>query len=200
MTYIIVGIILIVGLVFCLMSCGNNSKSKNKKMNGGQNITKTKIHKTKENAYGSLRNMAFSATPEQLRLSLPTDKTVVYGIIMDWGMDGATVTTVSYQTGDASMYLSTGGAFIGGGQHQSVNSAAKQFVNLGQTFLDKTLITEKTPLPETDMVIFYLLTNKGVYFGKEKMKNFENNSSTLLKLFEAGNKVISELRIISEKE
>ena len=50
--------------------------------------------------------MAFKVKPEQLKLSLPIDKTVVYGVIMDWEISGATVTTVSYQTGDASMYVS----------------------------------------------------------------------------------------------
>lgn len=45
---------------------------------------------------------------------------------------------VLHQTGEASLYLSLGGGVIGGGQHQNVNSAAKQFVSLAQTFLDKT--------------------------------------------------------------
>jgi regulator of RNase E activity RraB len=154
---------------------------------------------TSESPFEGIRDMAFTATPEQLGLSLPSDKTVVYGVIMDWEMSGATATTVSYQTGDASLYLSSGGGVIGGGQHQNVNSAAKQFVSLAQTFLDKTTKTETTPLPSTDEVRFYLLTNKGVYIGQEQMKNFENNSSTWLKLFEEGNNVLTELRKTSEK-
>lgn len=154
---------------------------------------------TTENAFEGLRDMAFSATPEQLGLSLPTNKTVVYGVIMDWEMGGATATTVSYQTGDASLYLSSGGGIIGGGQHQSVNSAAKQFVNLAQTFLDKTVKTETTPLPSTDDVRFYLLTNNGTFVGQETIKNFENNSSSWQKLFEEGNNVLTELRKTSEK-
>ena len=144
--------------------------------------------------------MAFSATPEQLGLSLPTEKTIVYGVIMDWEMGGATATTVSYQTGDASLYLSTGGGVIGGGQHQNVNSAAKQFVSLAQTFLDKTTKTETTTLPSTDEVKFYLLTNKGVFVGQERIKNFENNSSDWLKLFEEGNNVLTQLRLTTEKK
>jgi hypothetical protein len=186
MTYTLIGIILAGGLVFYLTSFGNKS-------------TKAKVHQTKENAYEELRNMAFKVTPEQLELSLPKDKTIVYGVVMDWEMGGATATTVAFQTGDASLYLSTGGAVIGGGQHQNVNSASKQFISLGQTFLDKTIKTEMTVLPAINEVKFYLLTNKGIYVGQEQMKNFENNSSTWLKLFEEGNNVLSELRKISEK-
>lgn len=149
---------------------------------------------TAENAFDGLRNMAFSATPDQLELSLPTDKTVVYGVIMDWEMGGSTATIVSYQTGDASLYLSSGGGVIGGGQHENVNSAAKQFVNLAHKFLDKATKTEITPLPTTDQVKFYLLTNNGVYVGQDVISNFENHSSEWLQLFEEGNKVLTELR------
>ncbi len=71
--------------------------------------------------------MAFTTTPEQLGLSMPTDKTSVYGVAMDWEMGSATATTTAYQTGDASLYLSSGGGVIGGGQHQKINSAAKHY-------------------------------------------------------------------------
>jgi len=199
MTYIIIGIILAVGLVFYLTSCGNKTTANDKQSTADQDTTKTKVHQTKDNAFEGLRNMAFTTTPVQLGLSLPTDKPIVYGVIMDWEMGGATASTVAYQTGDASLYLSSGGGVIGGGQHQNVNTAAKEFVSLAQTFLDKTTKTETTPLPSTDEVKFYLLTNKGVYVGQEQMKNFENNSSTWLKLFEEGNIVLTELRKTSEK-
>lgn len=199
MTYIIIGIILAGGLVFCLTSCGNKSTASDKQSVVDQDTTIPKVHQTKENAFEGLRNMAFSATPEQLGLSLPTDKTIVYGIIMDWEMSGATASTVAYQTGDASLYLSSGSGVIGGGQHKNVNSAAKQFVNLAQTFLVKASKTKTKSLPLKDEVKFYFLTNEGIYVGKELMKNFENNSSSWLKLFEEGNIVLAELRKTSEE-
>jgi hypothetical protein len=199
MTFFIIGIILAGGFVFYLTGCGNRSTANVKQAVTDQDTSNPKVHQTKDNAFEGLRNMAFTATPEQLGLSLPTDRTIVYGVIMDWEMGGATAATVSYQTGDASLYLSSGGGVIGGGQHQNVNSAAKQFVSTAQTFLDKTTKTVLTPLPATDQVKFYLLTNKGVFVGQETMKNFENNSSAWLKLFEEGNNVLTELRKTSEK-
>ncbi len=198
MKYIIIGIVLIGGLVFFLMK-GNKSSTNDNQLSKDQDSIKPKVHHTKENTFEGLRKMSFTVTPEQLGLKLQSDKTIVYGVIMDWEMGGATATTVSYQTGDASLYLSSGGGVIGGGQHQNVNSAAKQFVSLGQTYLDKTTKTETTPLPSVDEVRFYLLTNNGVFVGKEQMKNFENNSSPWLKLFEEGNNVLTELRKTSEK-
>jgi len=194
MTYTIIGIILASGFVFYLTSCKSKTTDNDNKTTNTDSIS-TKVYHTKENAFDGLRTMAFSATPDQLKLSLPTDKTIVYGIVMDWEIGGAIATTVSFQTGDASLYLSSGGAVIGGGQHEKVNIAAKQFVSLAQTFLDKSVKTETTTLPSAGEVLFYLLTNKGIYVGKEKMKNFENNSSPWLKMFESGNNVLTELRM-----
>ncbi|OYX84867.1 MAG: hypothetical protein B7Y83_06660 [Flavobacteriales bacterium 32-34-25] len=198
MTYTIIGLVLAGGLVFYLTSFRNKSTTTNQHTKS-ETATTEKVHKTEENAYEELRNMAFKVTPEQLALSLSTDKTIVYGVVMDWEMGGATATTVAYQTGDASLYLSSGGGVIGGGKHQNVNSASKQFISLAQTFLDKTAKAEKTSLPTINEIKFYFLTNKGVYVGQEQMKNFENNSSLWLKLFEEGNNVLSELRKTSEK-
>ena len=190
MIYIIIGIILVGGLVFFLISRNNKPSS---------DTPSVKVHTPNENPFFGLRNMAFTATPEQLGLLLPTNETVVYGVVMDWEIGGAVATVVSYQTGDASLYLSSGGGVIGGGQHQNVNNVARQFVNLAQTFLDKAVKTETTDLPTTDEIRFYLLTNKGIFVGKEQMKNFENKSSEWLKLFDAGNNVLTELRLITNR-
>jgi hypothetical protein len=199
MTYLIIGVLLIGGLAFYLTSCKNKASSGDKQTPTRQDTTLAKVYHPKTNTFNDLRGMAFSATPEQLQISLPADKTVVYGVIMDWGIDTATATVVSYQTGDASMYLSSGGGVIGGGQHQNVSSAARQFVTLAQTYLAKATKTETHSLPQQDEVKFYLLSNKGTFIGQEVMRNFENGTSTWLPLFEEGNKVLSELRTTSEK-
>jgi hypothetical protein len=199
MTYLILGILFIGGIAFYLTSCKSKASADDKQVAAKQDTTPPKVYHTKTNTFNDLRGMAFSATPEQLQLSLPPDQTVVYSVIMDWGIDTATATIVSYQTGDASMYLSSGGGVIGGGQHQNVSSAAKKFVNLAQTYLGKATKTETNSLPQQDEVKFYLLTNKGTFVGQEVMRNFENNTSTWLPLFEEGNKVLSELRLTSEK-
>ena len=198
MTQIIIGIILILGIAFYFVSCRNKANSNINQTIADQDTSKSKVINTKEKAFEGLRNMAFSVTPNQLGITVSSNETIVYGIIMDWGMDGAIATTVSYQTGDASLYLSSGGGVIGGGKHQNVNNAAKLFVKVAQTFLDKTKKTETTTLPVKDVVKFFLLTNKGIFVVQESMTNFENKSSLLLKLFEEGNNLLTELRKISE--
>jgi hypothetical protein len=198
MTYMIPGVLLLGGFVFCLISCKSKTKPDDDKAASKQDTAGSKVHHTKTNTFNDLRTMAFSVTPEQLRLSLPSGKTIVYGVIMDWGIDTATATVVSYQTGDASMYLSSGGGIIGGGQHQNVSSAAKQFVNLAQRYLDKAAKSEINSLPQQNEVKFYLLTNKVIYIGQDIMRNLENRTSIWLPLFDEANKVLTELRMKAE--
>ena len=194
---IIIRIILVCGFVFYLTGCKNKPTASNI-IPVNPDTSKVKVHHIKENAFDGLRSMAFSVTHDQLGLLLPPDKTVVFGVIMDWGMDGAIATIVSYQTGDASLYLSSGGAIIGGGQHENVSNAAKQFVSLAQMFLYNANKTQMTTLPITNQVKFYLLTNNGIYVGQDVIKNFENHSSEWLQLFEEGNKVLTEIRLTTE--
>ena len=198
MLYLIIGILLLGGFVFYQSSCKNKSISESKTNPAGQDTATSTAQQTTANIYSDLRGMAFGMTPEKLQISLPADQPIVFGVIMDWGIDTATATLVAYKTGDASMYLSTGGGVIGGGQHQNASSAAKQYINLAQAYLDKSTKSDNNILPQRDEVKFYLLTNKGTFAGQDVIKNFENSTSAWLPLFEEANKVLTELRLISK--
>jgi len=198
MTYFIIAIIVVGGLFYYF------SKNKRDSVTPESLVSRTQQHDTtkhdKDNPYEGLRNMALNITPDQLQLTLSDNQTKVYGVVMDWDLGEGIATLISFSTGDASMYLSTGGGMIGAGHHENVSNAVKAFVDKAQTYLDKTTKTETTPLPAKNSVRFYLLTNKGKFSAQETLKNFENNSSTWLTLFEEGNKVISELRLFNDKK
>lgn len=149
--------------------------------------------------YDRMREMAFSVTMEQLGVSTEGKDVKVYGVIMEWGIDGGTITLPSYSTGDASVYLSTGGGVIGGGQHERVRVAAQKFVALGQTYLERAELTDMKEQPKTDEITFYLLTNKGRHVGVSNVGDMDNRSSEWLPMFEAANEVITELRLIEEQ-
>lgn len=164
-----------------------------------EDTIKVKKHTTRVNTFLDLRAMAFAITAEQLDITLSVDETVVYGVIMDWEIGDGVVTLVAYKSGDASLYLSSGGGIIGGGQHSNVNIVAKQFVGKAQSLLVHTVKTTKTELPERNGLNFHFLTNKGVFLGKENMDNIENSSSRWIGLFTEANNLITELRNISEE-
>ena len=195
----ITGIFFCTAILISMQSCAGNENYRGKPSATGRDTANTKVHQTNENMFYGLRKLAIDMTPEDLGISLPADQTVVFGVVMDWGINGGTASTVAWQTGESSLYLSSGGGVIGGGQEPGIIKAAKLFVLVAQAFLEKAVKTETTPLPAEDEVKFYLLTNKGIYSGSEQMKNFEDSSSPWLKLFEEGNVVLTELRKTLEK-
>ena len=153
----------------------------------------------KDNPYETMREMALETKPEQLGLSFLSTQTVVYGIVMDWDVKNGKASIISFMTGDASIYFSSGGGIIGGGTHERVSLVSKELVTNAQLFLDKAKKTDLTPLPEKENVIFYFITNKGIFFGQDKLENMSNQSSIWLSLFLTGNELITELRKIKEK-
>jgi hypothetical protein len=150
------------------------------------------------NAYADLRTAALHATPQQLKLSLPAAGTVVFGIVMDWDLGSGIATVVSFQTGDASMYLSTGGGTIGGIQHESVRTAALRFVAAANESFALAKPSADSSGPAENGITFFFLTNRGRYMAREQMRNIESGKSPMLPLFEAGNDVISEIAKLHE--
>jgi hypothetical protein len=185
-TYIIIGIISIVG-IGVLVSC-------KKKPN-----TETAEKTAEQNPYLAMRKMALDVTAEQLGFKIPEDSIKVYGIVTDLDMDGGTATIVTYLTGDASIYLSSGGGFIGAGQHESVRKVSKEFVENGHLLSFKGKKFEKPDLPTKGNANFYFLSNMGQTRITENMSKMENGKSEYSKLFADLNVVMNEIRLKSEK-
>jgi len=196
---IIIAFLLLSGSMLCLVSCKNRPNTAGKQVASETDTTKPKFLPLDKNPYEGLRHLAFSVTPEQLDLNLAENKIEVYGVVMDWGMEDVIATTVAYKTGDASLYLSSGGTVIGGGKHRTVKRAAKQFVSVAQTFLNESTKADTTSAPIKGQACFYLLTNKGMYVGKASLHDLEFNSSAWRPLFDEGNKVIGELHLQSQQ-
>ena len=148
-----------------------------------------------ENPYFGMREQAMSITPEQLQIETETE---LYGIVMDWNMGDFIATVVSFITGDASIYLSTGQGFIGGYAHETVLNAAENFMLVGERFLSKAEKTEDTEPIIKEGVDFYFLTKSGIFYIEEDFYLIENGESVYNELFEAGNQVITEYRLVTD--
>ncbi len=188
MTYGIIALI-VVGIVAYFFS--------SRRTNANEQQTPDREHKPAQNPYNDLRNQAFSVTKEQLQL---VDDNELFGLIMDWDLGDGTMTLITFRTGDASMYLSSGGGVIGGGQHENVRSAVVSCLNTAERYLKSSEKVEHSTLPKPNSVNFYFLTTAGHYLIFEEMQNFEIESSQVYQLFKEANNVISELRLISEKD
>ena len=193
-TGLIIGLLILITSIG-LYACKGKIQGK-EKVNQEDNVTKTKV---KDNPYPGLRNQAINVTPEQLQLQLDNDNDI-YGLVMDWNMGDAIVTVISFKTGDASVYLSTGQAFIGGYAHETVINAAKQFVAEGEKYLSKATKTDNTEPTNENKVDFYFLTKSGKYYIEDDFGKIENETSELYGLFESANQVITEYRLITNKK
>jgi len=146
------------------------------------------------NSHESLRNTALHITPAQLKIVIPNNETLVYGVIMDWNIDNTLVTLVSFITGAASMYLSTGGGVTGGGKNPMVGEAASELVTMAQNYVFKAIPVTTFELPPAGCVRFFLLTNHQKLAAQEQLAYFDNGTSPWLPLFEKANEVITEMR------
>ena len=200
MAYTLIGLVIVSVLLLCLSSCKNKSATSNQSETK-QNIDTGKVKETKvhENMYPELRNKSLTVSTDELHLKLDSNKTIVYGVVMDWDIGQAIATVVSFQTGDASLYVSAGQIYIGGYAHETVRNAAIAFVNEAQNYLSKTRATDSTILPDKGYVRFYLLTNKGKFTFEETVENITSKKSEWTKLFDMGNNVITEYRAVVDK-
>jgi len=190
MTYTLIFIaVVLIGFAYSV-KYGNKAKKEIAKFNQSEN-------ETEQNPYNDIRNLAFSVTAEQLGIQIPNDSIKVYGIISDIDMNGETVTIITYLSGDASIYLSSGGGFIGAGQHESVQKVTKEFVANGHFSFFKGEKFDKPDLPLSGHANFYFLSNMGQTKITESISKMENGKSEFSKLFADLNSVMTEIRLKS---
>jgi hypothetical protein len=67
---------------------------------------------------------------------------------MDWGVTKGTATVVALSDGTASVYLSSGGGFIGGIGQEPIRKAGQNAVAVAQEL--KTLMTATAAYPEPE--------------------------------------------------
>ncbi len=184
--YITLGTALIFGIIFYLSQ--NYFKSR----------TEVANQQPDPKQYGELRNMALTVTAEQLELkNISDDK--VYGIVTDMAMDNGTATIVAFLSGDASIYLSSGGGFIGGGTHSDINGKVKLIVDNIHKYKTKAHKITLAALPNQDEINFNFLTQKGLYQIIESKDKIMSEDSEYAELYKEIDKIITLIRLKSEQ-
>lgn len=99
--------------------------------------------------------------------------------------DGNSYTVLAVADGNASIYLSSGGGFLGGVGHESIRKAAKAMVSTAKTFQPKMALTTSYPLPKGGHTTFYVLTDAGVFTATASQEALGRNQHELSPLFYA---------------
>lgn len=146
--------------------------------------------------YLGLRNLALQTDRAKIGLPPPTAANAPWGAIMDWGMHSGTATVVAFSDGGASIYLSSGGGYLGGGQsHDAIQKAAREMVAAAAECLSQTHATTSYPLPEKGEVCFFLLTDQGVFTASASELDLRSNRHPMAKLGRAAQNVITQYRL-----
>ncbi len=116
---------------------------------------------------------------------------------MDWGVNNGTATVVAVADGTVSIYLSSGGGSLGGGQgHAAIREAGHKFLNLAKESLSKMQKTMEYPLPSKGQVYFYVRTSGGVFTARTSQEELNSRSHPLRSLGDAAQEIITKYRQI----
>jgi hypothetical protein len=126
-------------------------------------------------------------------------------VLMDWHVANGTATVLAGtdsagSTYDASVYLSSGGGFIGGGRsYPEVREAAARAIQLAKEEMHSFSKTETFGLPDREMVAFFITTGDGAYSIVAKEADLRNGTGPLAPLAAAMQAIITGYRMRHEK-
>jgi hypothetical protein len=115
--------------------------------------------------------------------------------MMEIGLETGVASFVAMADGTVSMYTSTGGGVIGGGDHAAVRAAARRFRG---AMADSRRLLESSsefPLPEAGTVRFHARTVDGNWTGVAAEEALRTGRHPLAELYAAGQDLVTELRL-----
>ncbi len=140
--------------------------------------------------YAQMRRLALEARPSK------AGRDAVQVVLMDWHVDRGTVTVVAAADGSASLYLSSGGGYIGGGQKiPALREAALYAVTLANSLRLHFEATESSALPAFGDVTFYLTTGDGLFTAVAPEAKLRAGTVPLAVLGGAMQKIVTEYRL-----
>lgn len=154
-----------------------------------------------EVVYANLRKKAFLTSPQNLGPAGDVKEDEAYGVIMEMGISDSVLTLACFADGDAGLYYQSGGGMKGGGAHENVRKAAKDFVALAQKAIPRMTKASggDQPLPGSGKVCFYALTPKGV-LTTQVDREAMGESHPLVPLFYAGQEVVAQMRQVQAQK
>ena len=149
--------------------------------------------------FTSMREMALKQTRKAINLPAGKSDVEPFGVVMDMALGDGFATVVAFNDGSASIYLSSGGGWLGGIGHENVRNAAKKTVSLSARFQPLAKSTKEFPLPKPEETVFYLLTDAGVFTEHAPSEKLGEGQHAWSPLFHAAQDIIGQYRVIDQK-
>jgi hypothetical protein len=153
-----------------------------------------------KDVYIGLRNTMLQGSRSKFGLTATAKPTEPWGVLMDWGVQKGTASVVAMSDGSASVYLSSGGGYIGGIGQEPIRRAAQKAVEVARAVRLPSQPTTDYPLPEQHGVFFYFLTDAGVFVLRTSEQELNSSRHPLRELGDAMQRVITEYRLWDQKK
>lgn len=151
-------------------------------------------HKADPATYSMLRRHALESRLPRI------PPRAIQSVLMDFHVDHGTVTVVASADGSASLYLSSGGGFLGGSQRfPAIREAALHAVALAAALQCHFVTTETSALPPLGDVTFYVTTGVGVRMAVASQARLRAAADPLAGLGGAMQKIVTEYRLYFPK-
>jgi hypothetical protein len=106
-----------------------------------------------------------------------------WSVVMDACLPRGVATVVAVADGSASLYLSTGGGYLGGGQTSSVRELARTCVEEAGKLLAEMRPALELSLPPLGETVFYCLTEEGLLSARTRGETLAAGGHALSGLF-----------------
>src|SRR5215210_2485194 len=111
--------------------------------------------------YDDLRARVLTLAPAAAGLRKTDELPDVWGVLLETGHPEGSSTLVALADGTTSLYLSSGGGIIGGGEHEPVATATKRLVGAAQQEIDAFPPAEDQDPPPAGQATIRVLTYDG---------------------------------------
>ncbi|HVV75489.1 MAG TPA: hypothetical protein VHC43_05585 [Mycobacteriales bacterium] len=149
--------------------------------------------------YDGLRGQALEIDPRRDGFEPTAELSRVWGALLETGYGTEVATLLSLSDGTTSLYTTTGFVIIGGGGHSQVVDATRQFLVAIEAALDELEPETTTTLPTDGQAVIRALTFDGRRTVEAPEDDFGYDRHPLSPVFHAGQAVITELRILTER-
>lgn len=145
-----------------------------------------------ENSGQAGRNLALTSPPSRFGALKPHQP---FAVIMDVAEQKRVVSVLATSSGDASLYLSTGGAImIRGVRDESVRRAANELIAEAVKHVSEFQKATKLDYPTKGNVAFFIRTPETILTATAPEWQLRGRHHPLSPFYNAGQKVITELR------
>jgi len=162
-------------------------------------VTRVATDTSPRKMYSVLRHEAFHRHRADCGPDAPSSfSTPAFGLFMEIGYPGTTVTIAAFAGGATSLYMSNAFFVIGGEFHEDVMRANEKFIETANRLLEHFEPRESFPIPATWGITFYALTDTGILGADVAIVDLAKDRHALSPLFHAGHEVLEQLQLLAK--